>query len=127
MPLDARGASILLGRPLLDQTGRILDLECLRPLLERVIAEWDAEQIWLFGSRARGDARPASDWDLLVVVPDDLDESQFDPLVAWRLRREADMKAHLILCTVSDFTEDRTTPNTIAYEASANGVLLHER
>lgn len=30
------------------------------------------EMILLFGSRARGDERPDSDWDFLVVMPTDL-------------------------------------------------------
>ncbi|MBI4325916.1 MAG: nucleotidyltransferase domain-containing protein [Chloroflexi bacterium] len=29
------------------------------------------EEIWLFGSCARGDAQPGSDLDVLVVLPDD--------------------------------------------------------
>ncbi|MDA8192371.1 MAG: nucleotidyltransferase domain-containing protein [Thermaerobacter sp.] len=29
----------------------------------------EVERIILFGSRARGDARPDSDWDFLVVMP----------------------------------------------------------
>ncbi|MBC7459975.1 MAG: nucleotidyltransferase domain-containing protein [Thermoleophilia bacterium] len=31
------------------------------------------ERIILFGSQARGDARPDSDYDLLIVLPDDAD------------------------------------------------------
>lgn len=27
--------------------------------------------LWLYGSRARGDFRPDSDWDLLVLIPKD--------------------------------------------------------
>ena len=27
--------------------------------------------LWLYGSRARGDARPSSDWDLLVLLNQD--------------------------------------------------------
>lgn len=30
------------------------------------------EAIVLFGSRARGDHRPDSDWDVLVLLPDDM-------------------------------------------------------
>jgi hypothetical protein len=30
------------------------------------------QEVRLFGSRARGEARPDSDWDLAVVVPADL-------------------------------------------------------
>lgn len=38
----------------------------------------ETEEIWLYGSRRRGDFRPDSDYDVLVVVPDgtDLDEKQ---------------------------------------------------
>lgn len=39
-------------------------------LLEPVIASVDPVEVWLFGSRARGEARPGSDWDLYVVVDD---------------------------------------------------------
>lgn len=41
------------------------------PVLERIIAmvveRVDPQQIILFGSRARGEARPDSDYDLLIV------------------------------------------------------------
>jgi len=36
----------------------------------------NVSRIFLFGSRARGDARPDSDWDFYVVVDKDLDYSQ---------------------------------------------------
>jgi predicted nucleotidyltransferase len=39
----------------------------LAPLLARIIEAMRPEQIWRFGSRAKGHARPTSDWDLLVV------------------------------------------------------------
>ncbi len=40
----------------------------LAALVERLVAALDPQMIWLFGSRARGDARPDSDFDLLVVA-----------------------------------------------------------
>ncbi len=95
-------------------------------LLNRVIDAWRPTQIWLFGSRARGDANPTSDWDLLVVVPDDSGDEVFDPLHIWQIRRDAGVRADLVPCRVRDFEEDRSTPNTLAYEASANGILLFE-
>ena len=39
-------------------------------LLDPVVASVDPVEVWLFGSRARGEARPDSDWDLYVVVDD---------------------------------------------------------
>jgi uncharacterized protein len=110
-----------------DLTGRHIDTSAVAVLLERIIARWRPLQIWLFGSRARGEGRVASDWDLLVVVPDSAAESDFDPLVAWRLRKESGVRADVILARERDFADDRTTPNTIAYEVSLRGVLLHER
>jgi len=109
-----------------DRLGAPIDLTPTGNLLDKVVATWHPKQIWLFGSRARGDASPASDWDLLIVVPDDSDEELFEPLRSWQVRKDAGVPADLVPCRVRDFEEDRSTPNTLAYEASANGVLLLE-
>ena len=42
----------------------------LEEVLKRLVAAYEPERIYLFGSRARGDAGADSDYDLLVVVPD---------------------------------------------------------
>ncbi len=39
----------------------------LEEIVRRIVAVADPDQIVLFGSRARGDAAPESDWDFLVV------------------------------------------------------------
>lgn len=36
-------------------------------VIERILKEIDAEQVILFGSRARGDSKPDSDLDLLII------------------------------------------------------------
>ncbi len=43
------------------------EAETLDALVGRIAQAVDPWAIWLFGSRARGDARPDSDFDLLVV------------------------------------------------------------
>ena len=40
-------------------------------LLRRLEPAYEPERVYLFGSRARGEAGPDSDYDLLLVVPDD--------------------------------------------------------
>ena len=41
--------------------------EVLQEMVRAIVREVDPEQIWLFGSRARGEAKADSDVDLLVV------------------------------------------------------------
>jgi predicted nucleotidyltransferase len=38
-------------------------------MVRRIVARFDPDQIILFGSHARGEGRPDSDVDLLVVMP----------------------------------------------------------
>ena len=45
--------------------------DVLDEIVRRLIEAYEPERIFLFGSIARGDAGPDSDYDLLVIVPDD--------------------------------------------------------
>jgi hypothetical protein len=111
LPVDARGAPI--------------DLRPVQPLLDRIVASWHPREIWLFGSRARGTAAAGSDWDLLVVVPDDLAPIGFDdPMTVWKVKQGATVRADVLVCRASEFDEDRTTHNTIAYDAAVEGVRI---
>ena len=109
-----------------DARGREVDVAPIAVLLARIVEEFRPIAIRLFGSRARGEALAASDWDLFVVVPDDL-EAVDDPFAGYRLRRETRTRADVILCPFSEFEEDRDTPNTLAYEAAHHGAALYER
>ena len=51
----------------------------------RLAAAAPGARVILFGSRARGDERPGSDLDLLVIEPDDVDNPRAESA---RLRRE---------------------------------------
>lgn len=104
-----------------------LDLAPARLLLHEIIARWNPLQIWLFGSRARHEETVESDWDFLVVVSDDLRESELDPRVAWQVRVRGGVAADVIPCRASDFGEARNTVNTLSYEAAHRGVLAYAR
>lgn len=50
--------------------GHMRESDVLAEVGRRTRALWpDVERILLFGSRGRGEARPDSDYDLLIVVP----------------------------------------------------------
>jgi predicted nucleotidyltransferase len=95
-----------------------LDTTPIAELLRLVVGAWNPDAVWLFGSRTRGTAEPDSDWDLLVVVPDDVAErGATDPMAAWELRKLAGARADLVVCAASDFDDAKSVPNTLAYEA----------
>jgi uncharacterized protein len=45
--------------------------DVLDEVVRRLVEAYEPERIFLFGSIARGDAGPDSDYDLLVIIPDD--------------------------------------------------------
>jgi predicted nucleotidyltransferase len=47
-----------------------IDDPLLREVVQRLVQAYKPERIYLFGSRARGQAGPDSDYDLMVLVPE---------------------------------------------------------
>ncbi len=61
--------------------------EVIGEVVRRLVEHYQPERIYLFGSSARGEARPDSDLDFIVVLPDDTPrEKFFDGGVYQRLR-----------------------------------------
>lgn len=96
----------------------------LSGLVELCKNEMDASEVWLFGSRSRGDHRPDSDWDILAVVPDDAPDGVDSPISAFRLRRKSGVPADLLTVRRSDFLSSLNTVNTISYAVMREGVRL---
>ena len=107
--------------------GQMIDLTPIHLLLNRILETYHPEEVWLFGSRARGDARPWSDWDLLVILPDDAEDDQLEPLLAWRLQKSSGVYADVIPCRLTEFHESEGVVNTIAYAAAKEGVRIYGR
>lgn len=81
-------------------------------------------EIWLFGSRARGDFRHDSDWDLLAVLPDHAPDELTNPLSTWELARNSPLPVTLLATKLCDLEEIWGLPNTIGYDLSRDGVRL---
>ncbi|MBL8581881.1 MAG: nucleotidyltransferase domain-containing protein [Rhizobiaceae bacterium] len=98
----------------------------LKPLVDEIRARLKPDSIWLFGSRARGDHRPGSDWDLLVALPDNADPDLLDPMVGWSIQRDVGLPATILTTTVGALEESWGSPNTIGYDLARYGRRLHE-
>lgn len=104
-----------------------IELQPIAPLLERIVARLNPEEIWLFGSRAEGRARPDSDYDLLAVLPDDAPESALDLIKAWELTCGLGVAVDLVPCTKSTFEEEKDDIGTLARAAYRRGKRIYER
>ncbi len=57
----------------------------LQEILRRLVEAYQPERVYLFGSKARGEAGSDSDYDLLIVVPDDAPPERRDGAPAYQV------------------------------------------
>jgi predicted nucleotidyltransferase len=102
----------------------------IREMVDTIIREADPDTVILFGSRARGDERPDSDVDLLIV-----EAEPFSPL---RSRRQEAARLYLALRKLAipkdllvysrdEFERYKNSPYHIVGRAQREGKVLHER
>jgi predicted nucleotidyltransferase len=104
-----------------------METEILAPVIARIVECLDPEAIWLFGSRAEGRARTDSDYDLLMVLPDETPEADLDPVRAWEMVRGLGVPVDLIPCTHSDFEEEKGEIDSLPRAAVTRGRLVYVR
>jgi len=86
-----------------------------------------AAEVRLFGSWARGDARPESDVDLLITAPDEwLGQRDRFALLGelWGAVAQPDLSVDLVLHSRSEAARRGQEPGSLVYEAIRDGVLL---
>ena len=96
----------------------------LRPVVQAVARGLQPVELWLFGSRARGDHRPDSDWDILAVLDDDALDAALDPLTAWEIARDLTVPVTLLTTTRSELASIWNLVNTLGYDLAREGVKL---
>jgi hypothetical protein len=97
----------------------------LEALVAALVARASPRAIWLFGSRARGDHRPDSDWDLAIALEDAAPSELFDPLTYWFLPRSLGVKATIVPVSAVDLEESWGQPNTLGYDLARDGKRLN--
>jgi predicted nucleotidyltransferase len=101
------------------------DDERLVRLLDDVVQTLNPLAIYLFGSRAEGRASPTSDYDLVVILPDDAPEEALDVVKASAAGRRAKVPADIIPTTREVFLACRGNLSTLEGVAQARGVLVY--
>lgn len=81
-------------------------------------------EVWLFGSRARGDARPDSDWDVFLVLPDEASDADLDPVAGWRIGHDAGLVADVVTERASAVFAAKDVINTLAFALPREGLRL---
>ena len=99
----------------------------LKDLIDIVRKEIRPLEVWLFGSRARGDDRPDSDWDLLAVVADDAPLNVDDPILPWRVAKSSGVPSTLLLTRKSDLDDVWGRVNTLGYDLAREGLKIDVR
>ena len=87
-------------------TGRFpTESDALDWLVRRLAEGFDPAEIWLFGSRARGDARPDSDFDLLVVAKPNGRFGSEDYELLYASTAGSGVACDIVPCSMHDFEE----------------------
>ena len=84
-------------------------------------------EVRLFGSHARGQARPDSDIDLLITAPDAwlAQRDRFSLLgELWGAVAQADLSVDLVLHSCSEANRRAKEPGSIVQEAFSHGALF---
>ena len=92
----------------------------MKDVVLRLIGAYSPERIYLFGSVARGDAGPDSDYDLMLIVPDDAPPERRRSRLAHEALRGTGIGADVLVCTRSYFERRRSL------RASLPGTVLRE-
>jgi len=101
------------------------DLSALMPIVERLIEAYQPERIYLFGSKARGDYGPDSDFDLMVVVPDDALPARKRSRLAYEVLRGTGTAADVLVWTRSAFESRLHLVASLPATVMREGRLLH--
>ena len=102
-----------------------IDDPVLTEVVRRLVEAFHPVRIYVFGSRARGDVGPDSDYDLLVLVPDSAPPDRRQSRLAYRVLRGTGVAADVLVWTQRAF-ESRlhlraSLPSTVLRE----GKLLY--
>ena len=97
----------------------------LTEVLRRLVDAYQPEYIYLFGSHARGDAGPDSDFDLLVIVPDDAPPERTRSRLAYQVLRGTRLAVDVLVWTRRSFERRLRVPASLPALVEREGKVLY--
>jgi predicted nucleotidyltransferase len=97
----------------------------LAEIVRRLVAAYQPERIYLFGSMVRGDGDRDSDYDLMVLVPDEAPPERKDSALAYNVLRGIGLSVDVLVWTSSRFERRAHVVASLPATILREGRLLH--
>jgi len=97
----------------------------LAEVVRRLVQAYEPERIYLFGSVARGEAGPDSDYDIMVIVADDAPPERLRSRLAYQALRGTGTAADVVVWPRSGFERRTRVVTSLPATVSREGVLLY--
>lgn len=101
------------------------DKKIVDQIVKAVLEVIKADKIILFGSQARGDARPTSDYDILVIK-DIIDDERMTLKKLYRKMLEIDAAVDIILKSSEGLEKSKNRLISATKEALKEGIVIYE-
>lgn len=97
----------------------------LTEAVRRLVEHFQPERIYLFGSRARGDERDDSDYDILVVVNESREPHYIRSARALKAIEDLDLSGEILVFTRDQFEEQQVAAASLSSTVLREGRLLY--
>ena|SRR3990172_1621776 len=94
-------------------------------VVRRLVDAYQPERIYLFGSAARGERDPNSDYDVLLVVPDDASTERLRSRRAYEVLWGVGVAVDVLVWRQGAFDESADVPTSLPAAVLREGILLH--
>ena len=103
----------------------LLQDSILTEIVQRLTSTFHPEYIYLFGSIARGQAGPDSDYDLLMVLRDSSLPRYRRDQEAFRVLTGVGASKDILVLTMKEFESQRKAPSSLPATVEREGILLY--
>jgi uncharacterized protein len=108
-----------------DSPDLLIEDRVLQVMVDRLIAAFQPDRIYLFGSKARDDSNADSDYDLMVVVSDDAPSEKRRSRLAYQVLRGTRAAADILVWTKTAFDNRLHIPSSLPSVIEREGKLLY--